>query len=230
MIEKPDWNTTGFWTKTEKAVDQLIDAVNEQDKRLAKLERYRDRMLTNAAKDYNTELHDNSDDVSVHGDELKPCPFCGDIPEIYHQKDGLYWYVECGNDEDPEYGCGSMSRQYDTELEVIAAWNRRAEPHPPEQIDDIEDMRWCADCRRFMAGEPKERECYDWHKTHWIPAEAIRELPIVKWLQSEIVHLAAERDKLKERIDMGITWAHNRLNDTARDKLVAALSPREREE
>lgn len=56
-------------------------------------------------------------------EELKPCPFCGEQPQIFDLKDGRY-IVECVNPDCDVYPYTSI--HYD-EQEAIAAWNRRAD-------------------------------------------------------------------------------------------------------
>ena len=64
--------------------------------------------------------------------KLKPCPWCGHIPEIYtepvDQYDGTILcdhYIRCRNKKCP---VGEISTKYfDTINEAIEAWNRRAE-------------------------------------------------------------------------------------------------------
>ena len=58
-------------------------------------------------------------------DELKPCPFCGDMPLIHESKQDLrniLYSVFCGG----EHHTASVGYFY-TEEEAIEAWNRRAE-------------------------------------------------------------------------------------------------------
>ena len=57
--------------------------------------------------------------------ELKPCPFCGEIPLLYESKQDLkniLYGVSCYG----EHHCASVG-YFDTEEEAIEAWNRRAE-------------------------------------------------------------------------------------------------------
>lgn len=56
-----------------------------------------------------------------HTMEIKSCPFCGTIPEVYRKENGL-WEVKCWNEN-----CGvivftdeKISRRI-----AIEAWNRR---------------------------------------------------------------------------------------------------------
>ena len=53
--------------------------------------------------------------------ELKPCPFCGEIPKIY--KRVHFFVVECHNTK-----CQVMpeTRIMDTKEKAAEAWNRRA--------------------------------------------------------------------------------------------------------
>lgn len=60
-------------------------------------------------------------------DELKPCPFCGKIPEIIISKNSnskSFYRVEC-----KRMSCTVLASTfaYSTENEAIEAWNRRAE-------------------------------------------------------------------------------------------------------
>ena len=54
--------------------------------------------------------------------KLKPCPFCGHAPKVKHRDKG--WYVKCMNSK-----CDfapNTSKNFNSEAEAIAAWNRRA--------------------------------------------------------------------------------------------------------
>ena len=57
--------------------------------------------------------------------ELKPCPFCGDIPMLYENKKDLrniLYSVSCYG----EHHTASVGYFY-SEEEAIEAWNRRVE-------------------------------------------------------------------------------------------------------
>ena len=58
-------------------------------------------------------------------DDLKPCPFCGNSPQLKHDKIGghHFWSVECDNDEN----CPVVIATNDFELksEAIKVWNTR---------------------------------------------------------------------------------------------------------
>ena len=57
--------------------------------------------------------------------ELKPCPFCGELPMIYESKQDLkniLYSISCYG-EHHTASCG----YFYTEEEAIEAWNRRAE-------------------------------------------------------------------------------------------------------
>ena len=56
--------------------------------------------------------------------ELKPCPFCGGMPEMRKIYDRDYcldaWYVGCP-------ACGAMMENSFSEQDAAAVWNRRKE-------------------------------------------------------------------------------------------------------
>lgn len=54
--------------------------------------------------------------------ELKPCPFCGEEPEIFDFKDGRF-VVQCSNPDCDVYPYTSIHRD---RADAIAAWNQRA--------------------------------------------------------------------------------------------------------
>ena len=75
----------------------------------------------------------------VNDNELKPCPFCGDKPQITTEKrltslefnkgypdNGRNLYIE-KTMYLVECICCSLSKRYTTEQEAIEAWNRRVE-------------------------------------------------------------------------------------------------------
>lgn len=54
--------------------------------------------------------------------EIKTCPCCGERADT-HMVAGLgikYFWIECKNKE-----CKLSTKQYDTKIEAIMAWNRR---------------------------------------------------------------------------------------------------------
>ena len=57
-------------------------------------------------------------------EELKPCPFCGEIPEIL--KNYATYAVSC-NAKIPNCTTYPSTTYYYTSKEAIAAWNKRAE-------------------------------------------------------------------------------------------------------
>ena len=66
--------------------------------------------------------------VQRMGSEMKPCPFCGNMPtiRIFKGKDGWRdrYAVLCRYDEG---GCGAESGLFHSEAEAVVAWNMRAE-------------------------------------------------------------------------------------------------------
>ncbi len=53
--------------------------------------------------------------------ELKPCPFCGGLAEVYEDEVWYWeWKVECKND------IRHRLEYFDTKEEAIEAWNKRA--------------------------------------------------------------------------------------------------------
>ena len=54
--------------------------------------------------------------------ELKPCPFCGEEPELFDFTDGRF-IVQCSNSDCDVYPYTSIHRD---KADAIAAWNHRA--------------------------------------------------------------------------------------------------------
>ena len=61
-------------------------------------------------------------------EELKPCPFCGGVAEVWQIDERSTGHeVACA-----DIRCNVKSVAWGmTRAEAIAAWNRRAPPHPP---------------------------------------------------------------------------------------------------
>jgi len=90
-------------------------------------------------------------------DELKACPFCGEIPQVTHEKsftslefnknypnNGRNLYLE-RETYSVECVCCKQSKAYFTEEEAITAWNRRTQPeNKPLNLEEL----------RRMDGEP----------------------------------------------------------------------------
>ena len=67
--------------------------------------------------------------------ELKPCPFCGATPLLYDLLDTHGGFsIEC-----PTVGCDT-DKMKRTKAEVIAEWNRRAQPAQAGQVLTDEDI------------------------------------------------------------------------------------------
>lgn len=60
-------------------------------------------------------------------EKLLPCPFCGAVPDITGEDDGI-WGVECSSN-DPVI---VSTIAFETRSEAIAAWNRRTPSEPPK--------------------------------------------------------------------------------------------------
>ena len=65
--------------------------------------------------------------------ELKPCPFCGEIPIVVKDKrypgnsNGIdAWHIECRNYECVIYGADGV--YFRTRKAALIHWNRRTEP------------------------------------------------------------------------------------------------------
>jgi len=84
-------------------------------------------------------------------EELKPCPFCGEIPKVTHEKsftslefnknypnNGRNLYLE-RETYSIECTCCQQTKGYFTEDEAITAWNRRTQPEnkPLSNFDRI---------------------------------------------------------------------------------------------
>lgn len=62
-------------------------------------------------------------------DDVKPCPFCGHLPEVWQRPDGG-WVVNCENGN-----CDCVAgTAYHNEFRghAVAAWNKRANPKEEE--------------------------------------------------------------------------------------------------
>ena len=115
-------------------------------------------------------------------DELKACPFCGEIPQVTHEKsftslefnknypnNGRNLYLE-RETYSVECVCCKQSKAYFTEEEAIAAWNRRTQPENKQydpkfctgcrSVDNDADDYPCNECRRAYTDkfEPEQEE------------------------------------------------------------------------
>ena len=64
--------------------------------------------------------------------ELKPCPFCKQVPSIKNTSAGLFW-VGCSNEWITPVHYKIATILFDTEAEAIAAWNNYVDPAPAPQ-------------------------------------------------------------------------------------------------
>lgn len=53
--------------------------------------------------------------------ELKPCPFCGEIPCLYYDKEHDLWFVGCLNNDCFPF---VSTDWHETDADAINAWNR----------------------------------------------------------------------------------------------------------
>lgn len=81
--------------------------------------------------------------------ELKPCPFCGGIPELYSYRYGGCWYTVRADHSQ----CCPMNNRYHqavnvyrTEAEAIEAWNTRTERTCRNTDDDCYAWFECSEC------------------------------------------------------------------------------------
>ena len=58
-------------------------------------------------------------------DDLKPCPFCGNIPRVYQCSDDQ-WFVDCGDDGTCHVFV--YAHDYSNREEAVKRWNTRQEP------------------------------------------------------------------------------------------------------
>jgi len=68
--------------------------------------------------------------------ELKPCPFCGEMPIINHISDSLFdcgiftYWVVCPR-------CGIRTQRNRDKTEIIKAWNRRTNENSDMDHNDL---------------------------------------------------------------------------------------------
>lgn len=82
---------------------------------------------------------DEVDKIAICGGVLKPCPFCGEQPEIneYHGFATPHYSVDCMNDSCPAYVGSSLK---ETKQEAIEAWNTRAEKMCKPEVEHHGDL------------------------------------------------------------------------------------------
>ena len=88
---------------------------------------------------------------NARGRELKPCPFCGGEAEIWRAQQGRTAWIGCMG------RCSVLvSKEYKTDAEAIAAWNRRADlAHDPQDarvVALVEALVDAASHLRIIAG------------------------------------------------------------------------------
>lgn len=68
--------------------------------------------------------------MTITRDQLRPCPFCGGLPDIYSFAGTGWHFVECCD-------CGAASRRMDPDdldypEELVQSWNRRTPADQPQ--------------------------------------------------------------------------------------------------
>lgn len=91
-------------------------------------------------------------------EELKPCPFCGEKPELIYLEKYGYCYC-CGDTHVGTHYCESGSKK--TEAEAREAWNARTEGDEPETGIMLERQ-----AKRIMLLEAERDEAISRIKAH----------------------------------------------------------------
>lgn len=94
-------------------------------------------------------------------DDLKPCPFCGGEPKIFHHDTkwfGPTWHIECLDDN-----CGCGTCHHDSAAIAATVWNRRAKPQAAEiaRLREALDLLGVALVGHGHTWSPEERTAYD---------------------------------------------------------------------
>lgn len=133
-------------------------------------------------------------------DDLKPCPFCGEMPKYYPDPGGGGPYIFCENDAGCYVRPSVWPKLAGRGVNIVSAWNRRAAPQwqPIETAprDGTPVLTYSADAaadpRQGPVGNPCTPilvmayivgewelvdEIGDWHipqydPTHWMPLPA----------------------------------------------------------
>ena len=58
--------------------------------------------------------------------QLKPCPFCGGYPHPFTSMGQTWVRMRC-------HRCEMQTRAFESEVEAITAWNRRAAQQPTQE-------------------------------------------------------------------------------------------------
>ena len=87
--------------------------------------------------------------------ELKPCPFCGEEPQVIRIKGKDGWRdrftVRCPYDHG---GCGAEGGMYHSEAEAVEAWNRR-------DIETLEELNMADVCRVTLSASMEPGSIFD---------------------------------------------------------------------
>lgn len=82
-------------------------------------------------------------------DKLKPCPFCGRIPELRHDDDG-FSYIVCANDN-----CYVKTDGYLNDDTAIKAWNtRKPIDKVVKQLEELQELGRRNECAGGEAACP----------------------------------------------------------------------------
>lgn len=79
--------------------------------------------------------------------ELKPCPFCGNKPDMWYTERIGLWTIHCFNEDAHRAGAAAK-----TEAEAIEAWNTRYERTCEGRRCEWSDEWLCSECGGSLAG------------------------------------------------------------------------------
>lgn len=90
--------------------------------------------------------------------ELKPCPFCGNIPEI--SISGLYYFIKCYS---PCHMCSVRTIYFDSQDKAISSWNTRTRPSDESKKEETMKPEYYYKGSRTTYKEGVDPEVTCWH-------------------------------------------------------------------